>query len=134
MCRLKWAGLLPFARLVEATERSSRVTMDHSLLTCLVDRWRRETHTFHFRWGEMAPTLQDVSYLLGLPLAGRPIGPLEAPPNWEVEMMHRFQGINPSASPFDSEDHGPKLDWLLDFQVRSHISYFQVSKFQPSFY
>ena len=101
MCRLKWAGLLPFARLVEATEMSSRVTMDHCLLICLVDRWRPETHTFHFRWGEMAPTLQDMSYLLGLPLAGRPIGLLEAPPNWEADIMLHFQGINPTAAPFD---------------------------------
>ena len=49
-------------------------------------------------------------------------------------MMLRFQGINPTATPFDSEDHRPKLDWLLDFQVRSHIWYFQVGKFQASFY
>ena len=54
-----------------------RFSYDRSLLTCLVDRWRPETHTFHFPWGEMAPTLQDVSYLLGLPLAGAAIGPLE---------------------------------------------------------
>ena len=117
MCRLKWAGLLSFARLVEATESSSRLTMDHSLLTCLVDRWRPETHTFHFRWGEMAPTLQDVSYLLGLLLAGHPIGLLKALPNWEADMMLCFQGINHTAAPFASEDHGPKLDWLLDFRL-----------------
>ena len=49
-------------------------------------------------------------------------------------MMLRFQGINHTAAPFASEDHGPKLGWLLDFQVSSHISYFQVSKFQASFY
>lgn len=117
--RLKWAGLLPLARLVEATPQSLRLKIDHSLLTCLVDRWRPETHTFHFRWGEMAPTLEDVSFLLGLPLAGTPIGPLEAPANWEQAMAERFQGINPAARPFGSEDHGPKLEWLLDFQVSS---------------
>ena len=117
--RLKWAGLLPLARLVEATPQSLRLKIDHSLLTCLVDRWRPETHTFHFRWGEMAPTLEDVSFLLGLPLAGTPIGPLEATDNWEQEMAERFQGINPTAGPFGSEDHEPKLEWLLCFQVSS---------------
>jgi hypothetical protein len=89
LCRLKWAGLLPFARLVESTredlelhprheviETERKMTLDRALLTSLVDRWRPETHTFQFRWGEMTPTLQDVSYLLGLPLAGHPIGPL----------------------------------------------------------
>ena len=95
------------------------MVIDNCLLTCLVDRWRPETHTFHFRWGEMAPTLEDVSFLLGLPLAGQPIGPLQAPENWEHEMSLRFQGINPNAGVFMSENHGPKLGWLLDFQVRT---------------
>ena len=96
---------------------SKRMWYDHSLITCLVDRWRPETHTFHFRWGEMAPTLQDVSYLLGLPLSGEPIGPLEAPDNWDTDMAARFQGINPLSTQFAKEDHGPMFDWLQCFQV-----------------
>src|SRR3954471_10025710 len=122
ICRLKWVGLLPFARLIEATGTSTRLAIDQSLLTCLVDRWRPETHTFHFRWGEMAPTLQDVSMLLGLPLAGQAIGPLAAPATWATDMAARFQGINPHPQypPFGIDPHGPKLEWLLTFQVRSH--------------
>ncbi|KAK1662558.1 hypothetical protein QYE76_050717 [Lolium multiflorum] len=42
--------------------------MNPSALTALVDRWRPETHTFHLRAGEMAPTLQDVSMILALPI------------------------------------------------------------------
>ncbi|KAK1694475.1 hypothetical protein QYE76_011172 [Lolium multiflorum] len=116
--RLKCAGLLPFARLVEATmsevigERGGTpikpLQYDHSLLTSLVDRWRPETHTFHFRWGEMAPTLQDVSYLLGLPLAGRAIGPLAEPVDWDLQMPARFEGICVGQPDFLCEDHGPK--------------------------
>ena len=34
----------------------------------------------------MAPTLEDVSLLLGLPLAGEAIGPLEAPDGWVEEI------------------------------------------------
>ena len=69
----------------------------------------------------MTPTLQDVSYLLGLPLQGQPIGPLHSPDNWDGDMAARFLGINPVAQPFASEGHGPKLDWLLDFQVCSTV-------------
>ena len=109
-------------RLVEATHmqeiegrhhgfQTTRMAYDGSLLTCLVDRWRRETHTFHFQWGEMAPTLQDVSYLLGLPLAGVPIGPVDAPENWAQEMAQRFYGIREGALEFTYENHGPKFDW-----------------------
>ena len=70
----------------QLTRKSKRLACDRSLLTCLADRWRPETHTFHFPWGEMAPTLQDVSYLLGLPLAGEAIGPLHVSFEWCNDM------------------------------------------------
>ena len=120
--RLKWAGLLPFARLVEATDTNTHVAIDHALLTCLTDRWRPETHTFHFRWGEMAPTLEDVSLLLGLPLSGHAIGPLEAPAGWEQQLGNRFQNIYPGAPALAAEKHGPKFDWLGNFEVCSSIT------------
>ncbi|KAK1628673.1 hypothetical protein QYE76_002988, partial [Lolium multiflorum] len=47
--------------------------MNAAALTALVDRWRPETHTFHLRAGEMTPTLQDVSMILGLPIQGDPL-------------------------------------------------------------
>ena len=47
------------------------IQLDRSLLTALVDRWRPKTHMFHLPCGEMTPTLQDVAYLLGLPIVGR---------------------------------------------------------------
>jgi hypothetical protein len=94
-----------------------RFSYDKSLLTCLVDRWRPETHTFHFPWGEMAPTLQDVSYLLGLPLAGAAIGPLEAEPGWLASMQARFLATVPTATGLDNNPHGPHFKWLSQFQV-----------------
>ena len=63
-CRLRESGLLTLGRLVEG----GLVQLDRSLLTALVDRLRPETHTFHLPCGEMTPTLQDVAYLLGLPI------------------------------------------------------------------
>jgi hypothetical protein len=128
---LKWVGLLPFARLVESTrenlelnprheviETERKMTLDRALLTGLVDRWRPETHTFHLRWGEMAPTLQDVSYLLGLPLAGNLIGPLNAPRNWATDLLARFNGVRGGVEfPDIDSSHGPKYAWLKEFQV-----------------
>jgi hypothetical protein len=75
----------------------------------------------------MAPTLQDVSFLLGLPLAGQPIGPLQAPADWEEGMALRFQGIRDAAGPFAMEAHGPKLDWLLNYQVSLMCYNFAIS-------
>ncbi|QHN79306.1 uncharacterized protein DS421_19g668960 [Arachis hypogaea] len=41
-----------------------------ALLSALVERWRPETHTFHLSVGEVTVTLEDVSYILGLPING----------------------------------------------------------------
>jgi hypothetical protein len=133
------AGLLPLARMVEATEaevhvqvgendevqahrreRSRRFPFDRSLLTALVDRWRPETHTFHLPWGEMAPTLQDVSALLGLPMAGEAVGPSEAPAQWRSDLDERFEGVLPPGRytfVATRSTSGPSLVWIRQFRV-----------------
>ena len=75
----------------------------------------------------MAPTLEDVSYLLGLPLAGEPIGPLEAPDEWAVEIRERFTYLCDGAPWYEGEAHGPKLEWLNNFQVSSPHLIFVIS-------
>lgn len=47
--------------------------MDKGILTALVERWRPETHTFHFPTGECTITLEDVYMLLGLNVGGFPV-------------------------------------------------------------
>ncbi|CAI0559461.1 unnamed protein product [Linum tenue] len=44
--------------------------MDNNLLTTMVERWRKETHTFHLLEGEMTITLKDVAMLTELPIDG----------------------------------------------------------------
>ena len=43
--------------------RAGRMHVDHGLITTLVERWRLETHTFHFHSGEATITLGDVAVL-----------------------------------------------------------------------
>ncbi|WVZ72102.1 LOW QUALITY PROTEIN: hypothetical protein U9M48_020614 [Paspalum notatum var. saurae] len=125
--RLRGVGLLTFYRLVEGGpvgrhgRARPRMMIDNSLIMALVDRWRSETHTFHLPCGEMAPTQQDVAYLLGLPIAGDAVGPRVVPASWRDDLEVRFAGV-------DRLDHLGALDphpnsrgsaksWLLQFQA-----------------
>ena len=78
---------MPLARLVSL---GRRFLLDASLLSALVDRWRPETHNFHFRWGEMTVTLQDVSLLTGLSIRGEPLVPGPPPAHWKAMLEQRF--------------------------------------------
>ena len=66
----------------------------------------------------MAPTLQDVSFLLGLLLAGAVVGPLHAPNNWRDEMQARFAGLHQDNPLLLHAAHGPQVSFLSKFQVR----------------
>ena len=119
---LHHSGLLPLARMLD-TRHS--FTIDGCLLSALTDRWRPETHSFHFRWGEMTVTLQDVSFITGLPIRGGPIVPPPPRNDWKVHLSHRF-GV-----PIEDEVRGVPHNWLRRFQecpafapdhiVRNHL-------------
>src|SRR5438128_8430450 len=95
--RLHAISLLSLCRLVEGGPgpdggAKTRFQLDRSLLSALVDRWRPETHTFHLPCGEMALTLQDVAYLLGLPLVS--CRARVVPPTWLDNLEARFADVN----------------------------------------
>ncbi|KAH7854064.1 hypothetical protein Vadar_009657 [Vaccinium darrowii] len=48
------------------------ISLDLTLTTTLLERWRPETHSFHLRSGEWTVILQDVVVLLGVPVDGLP--------------------------------------------------------------
>ncbi|RYR53090.1 hypothetical protein Ahy_A06g027979 [Arachis hypogaea] len=65
---LKNEGLYHLARL-----NNYWFWVDESLLSAFIERWCRETHTFHMPSGECTITLQDVVYQLGLPVNGKAV-------------------------------------------------------------
>ena len=101
--------------------RSRRFPVDLSLMSALLDRWRPETHTFHFRWGEMTVTLQDVACLLGLPLAGDAIGPSEPAADWDLDLAARFFNMLPGGVHVEdvrqADRKGPRTQWLAQLEV-----------------
>ncbi|RYR59714.1 hypothetical protein Ahy_A05g025656 isoform B [Arachis hypogaea] len=44
-----------------------------TLLNVMVERWRPETHMFHLPVGKVTVTLEDVSYILSLPISGEAV-------------------------------------------------------------
>ncbi|RYQ98527.1 hypothetical protein Ahy_B07g086260 [Arachis hypogaea] len=45
----------------------------HSALLSALAKWRLETHIFHLLVGKVTVTLEDVTYILGLPVNGDPV-------------------------------------------------------------
>jgi hypothetical protein len=91
---------------------------DIALITALVERWRPETNTFHFPFGEMTITLEDVYMILGLPVSGRAVthAELDAPKaywvnHWEDSRLEKEE----RAKMYDS---GVKLCKLRDRYAR----------------
>ncbi|KAK1642808.1 hypothetical protein QYE76_060613 [Lolium multiflorum] len=79
--------------------------MNAAALTAIVDRWRPETHTFHLRAGEMTPTLQDVSMILGLPIQGDPLCMNTTSNGWRGQMEDLI-GMAPP-TPEDPKERTP---------------------------
>jgi hypothetical protein len=121
--RLRDAGLLPLARTLQAGDgqdggAKKRMQLDRTLLAVLADRWRPETHTFHLPCGEMASTLQDMSYLLGLPIAGEAVDSVAVPPFWRAELQERFAPANPPLVLNVPDFPGPAKSWVIQFRAQ----------------
>ncbi|XP_039690395.1 protein MAIN-LIKE 2-like [Medicago truncatula] len=94
-----------------------RYKIDRHIVTALVERWRSETHTFHFRTGECTITLEDVYMLLGLPFCGPFV---TAPPNLAWNICAQLLGITPPANKTDG--FTLSLSWLKDNLVDNNFS------------
>ncbi|KAL9676726.1 hypothetical protein QQ045_004944 [Rhodiola kirilowii] len=80
----------------------SEVKADPAMLTVRVERWRLETHTFHFNDGEATITLQDVSLFTGLTVEGVPVTD-KSKFNFK-EVCERLLGVYP-----DCQDDSPAM-------------------------
>uniref|UniRef100_A0ACD5WH87 Uncharacterized protein n=1 Tax=Avena sativa TaxID=4498 RepID=A0ACD5WH87_AVESA len=109
---IKRLGLLPFITLVSR----STPNLNAAAITALVDRWRPETHTFHLRTGEITPTLQDVSMIFGLPIAGEPLCMSTDSDGWR-NAMHLLIGMAPEELEDKRKDRvpaGATYAWIVE--------------------
>jgi len=67
----------------------------------------------------MTPTLQDVAYLLGLPIVGEAVGPRVVAASWKDELEARFALVDrvEEAGPINPHPRaaGPSKTWFLQF-------------------
>ncbi|CAN0861672.1 Serine/threonine-protein phosphatase 7 long form homolog [Linum grandiflorum] len=82
------------------------------LCTALMERWRPETTTFHMYHGEMTITLEDVSFITGLPVDGAAVFEeyLTRDYDWD-ETIFRILGETSGADDY-AKDGRLKLAWL----------------------
>ncbi|KAL0356132.1 UNVERIFIED_CONTAM: Serine/threonine-protein phosphatase 7 long form [Sesamum radiatum] len=88
--------------------RCGRLVYDCHLITALVERWRPETHTFHFRVGEATITLEDVQIIWALSIDGLPVTGLDierSTEEWQI-YCREYLGFSPDEEAFkDSRLH-----------------------------
>lgn len=77
--------------------------LDHSLIMALIERWRPETHTFHFSCSEAIVTLEDVALLWGLPIDGLALtgGKVGGSQLYWQRYIERFLGYQPRVDAID---------------------------------
>ena len=90
--------------------RLGHIIIDWPLITCLVERWRPETHTFHVPVGEMTITLQDVAIILGLRIDG-PIVTRTCVLD-VAELCRELLGVTPPA--YALRGSAISIQWLCD--------------------
>ncbi|KAL0434758.1 UNVERIFIED_CONTAM: Serine/threonine-protein phosphatase 7 long form [Sesamum radiatum] len=82
--------------------RCGRLVYDCHLITALVERWRPETHTFHFRVGEATITLEDVQIIWALSIDGLPVTGLDierSTEEWQI-YCREYLGFSPDEEAF----------------------------------
>ncbi|XP_054799190.1 protein MAIN-LIKE 2-like isoform X2 [Prosopis cineraria] len=90
------------------------ISLDNPLISALVERWRRETNTFHLNVGEMTVTLKDVALLLGLAIDGDPVIGITYTACGSV--CEKYLGKAPE--PGYTSGGMVKLSWLKEFFSR----------------
>ncbi|KAL0322126.1 UNVERIFIED_CONTAM: Serine/threonine-protein phosphatase 7 long form [Sesamum calycinum] len=102
----------------DTTLTCGHIEIDTHLITALVERWRPETHTFHFSVGEATVTLQDISIIWALPIEGNLITGVDI--KWTTQQWqnycHQWLGFRPNENAFKRSriKLSALLDWLLN--------------------
>ncbi|RWR98086.1 serine/threonine-protein phosphatase 7 long form [Cinnamomum micranthum f. kanehirae] len=104
---------------------------DRALLSALSERWRDETHSFHFPTREMTITLKDIARCWGLRVSSLPVstGAVDANPDLVRPLLQRLFGARPYLGSSQIgiewlwEAYGPARAKALDSWTRDQIEF-----------
>ncbi|GAU50314.1 hypothetical protein TSUD_136100 [Trifolium subterraneum] len=98
-------ALLSMTRLAHLAKTDYQ-HLDPCLISAFVERWHEETSSFHMIAWMITVTLDDVFYLLHLPLGGRLLDHVPISKADSIDLMVRLLG----SEPFDVDTEGPAAD------------------------
>ncbi|KAH7565506.1 hypothetical protein JRO89_XS09G0219600 [Xanthoceras sorbifolium] len=93
-------------------------SLNNALISALVERWRRETNTFHLSNGEITITLDEVARILGLRVDGeavvRDTTTCAATGTTNMEICESLLGKAPNSDAKEIKGGMVKLSWLKE--------------------
>ncbi|KAJ6700742.1 PROTEIN MAIN-LIKE 2 [Salix koriyanagi] len=93
-------------------------SLDNQLISALVERWRKETNTFHLPGGEMTITLDEVALNLGLAIDGEPVVAVELEDSSAIPVCEKLLGKKPTSN----DRRGGILEAILGSTIFSTTS------------
>lgn len=91
-----------------------QVSLNNPLISALVERWRRETNTFHLPSGEITITLDEVVRILGLRVDGEAVVRDNSVVGSNTEICENLLGKAPNSDAKEIKGGMVKLGWLKE--------------------
>ena len=88
--------------------------LDKGLVSAFVERWQRDTNSFHLPVGEMTITLDDVSSLLHLPITGASFTVTVFDRDQAAALVHQCLGCSTVEAFNEIRSGSVRLTWLLE--------------------
>ncbi|KAG5554363.1 hypothetical protein RHGRI_012028 [Rhododendron griersonianum] len=111
LMRVRSSGLFPLSQIISSY-------CNKVLLSAFVERWHPETNSFHFRFGEMTITLDDVPQLVGLQVEGLAVHAVKKTREECLAMVQRCLGVEADVAENKvTTNNHVEFEWLIKYEI-----------------